>query len=229
MRRFLPKCTSSSAASSSPKPAATQQPAKPTPTTPEPRSDKARQGKGDREKGWRINTKSSRLGCYAMHGCGSRPSATDGNSHPQLPWWLDHSGPVRGRFNIAQDPPPQPLMLPGAQGQLCQEYTVTHPTSIIPGHSYPQCPDDSRWQQLSRRSEPRRFSAKRLPSEGTARPLKAFQKMLALWQQLRQYFVGSTSHAPHPVLAEAEGSTCGLASRMPPRNSDSGLCISPGP
>ncbi len=35
--------------------------------------------------------------------------------------------------------------------------------------------------------------------------------------------VGSASHAIHPVLAEAEGSICGLASR----NGDSGLCNSP--
>ncbi len=41
--------------------------------------------------------------------------------------------------------------------------------------------------------------------------------------------VGSASHATHPVLAEAEGSIRGLVSRMPPRNGDSGLCISPGP
>ncbi len=56
--------------------------------------------------------------------------------------------------------------------------------------------------------------------EGTALPLKAFQKMLGL---------GSASHATHPVLAEAEGSIRGLASRTPPCNGDSGLCISPGP
>ncbi len=40
--------------------------------------------------------------------------------------------------------------------------------------------------------------------------------------------VGSASHATHPVLAEAEGSILGLASRTPPHNGDSGLCISPG-
>ncbi len=56
--------------------------------------------------------------------------------------------------------------------------------------------------------------------EGTARPLKALQKMLGL---------GSASHATHPVLAEAEGFIRGLASRTPPCNGDSGLCISPGP
>ncbi len=33
---------------------------------------------------------------YAMHGCGSLPSATDGNLHTQLPRRLAHSGPVAG-------------------------------------------------------------------------------------------------------------------------------------
>ncbi len=46
MRHFLPKRTSSSAASSRPKPAPTQQPAKPMPATPEPRSHKDRQDRG---------------------------------------------------------------------------------------------------------------------------------------------------------------------------------------
>ncbi len=41
--------------------------------------------------------------------------------------------------------------------------------------------------------------------------------------------IGSASHATHPVLAEAEGSIRGLASRMPPRYGDSALCITPVP
>ncbi len=41
--------------------------------------------------------------------------------------------------------------------------------------------------------------------------------------------VGSTLHVSLPVLAEAEGSIRGLVSWTPPRNGDSGLCISPGP
>ncbi len=41
--------------------------------------------------------------------------------------------------------------------------------------------------------------------------------------------VGFASHATHPVLVEAEGSIPGLALWTPPRNSESGLCISPGP
>ncbi len=44
---------------------------------------------------------------FAMHGCGSLPSVTDGNLHT-------HSGPVAGGYDIAQEPPPQPLTLPGA-------------------------------------------------------------------------------------------------------------------
>ncbi len=134
MQRFLPKRTSSSAVSSSPKPVATQQPAKPTPTTPEPRPDKAWQGKGVAYQ-------------YKVLLFGLLRDAWMWLSPLCDRWeftsWA-HSGPVRGRFNIAQDPSPQPLMLPGAQGQLCQEHTVTQPTSIVPGHSYPQCPDDSR-------------------------------------------------------------------------------------
>ncbi len=46
-------------------------------------------------------------------------------------------------LTIAQDPPPQPLRLPGAQGQLCQELTVTQPASFVPGHSYRLSADDS--------------------------------------------------------------------------------------
>ncbi len=46
MRHFLPKCASSSAASSRPKPGPTQQPAKPIPATPNPRPPKDRQDRG---------------------------------------------------------------------------------------------------------------------------------------------------------------------------------------
>ncbi len=62
---------------------------------------------------------------------------------PWLPRRLAHSGPVRGGFDIAQDPPNQPLRLPGDQGQFCLEHTVTQPTSFIPGHSYRLSADDS--------------------------------------------------------------------------------------
>ncbi len=68
---------------------------------------------------------------YTMHGCGSLPSVTDGNPHTQIPRRLANSGPVAGGFNIAQDVPPQPLRLPGGHGKLCQDHTVTQPTSLF--------------------------------------------------------------------------------------------------
>ncbi len=137
-----------------------------------------------------INTRSCRLGyswlpaLYMMHECGSLPSATDGNPYTQLPRRLARSGPVAGGFNIAQGPPPQPLRFPGAQGQLCQEHTVTQPMSFVPGHSY-----QLKWQQLSQRSEPRQFSTTR-PLSRKVQPVhsKVSRECWALWQRLRRYF-----------------------------------------
>ncbi len=88
-------------------------------------------------------------------------------------------------FNIAQDPPPQPLRLPGAQGQLCQEHTVTQPTSFVPRHSY-------RLVQMTVTVSAERATTIQCHvasfKEGTARLLKALQKCWALWQRLRRYF-----------------------------------------
>ncbi len=53
MRHFLPKSTSSSSASSHPRPAPTQQTAKPTPTTSEPRPPEGRQDRGRSCSAWR--------------------------------------------------------------------------------------------------------------------------------------------------------------------------------
>ncbi len=163
---------------------------------------------------------------YTMHGCGSLPSATDGNPHTQLPRRLAHSGPVAGVFNIAQDPPPQPLSLPVAQGQLSQEQTVTQPASFFPGHSYRLSADDSN-----------HFSGARHDNSALRGFLRGKDSLSAqsFPENAGPYgsgfagtSVGSASHAIYPVLAEAEGSIHGLASRTPPSNRDSGLCISPG-
>ncbi len=164
---------------------------------------------------------------YTMYGCGSLPSATDGNSHPQLPRWLAHSGPVRGSFNIAQDPPPQPLRSPGAQGQLCQEHAVTQPTSIVPGDSYRLSADDSNC--LSGTSHDN--SAPRSLLQRRDRPLAQGlpENAGSYGSGFASSLVGPASHAAHPVLAEAEGSICGLALRSPSHNGNSGLCISPDP
>ncbi len=86
--------------------------------------------------------------------------------------------PSRGLtgLNIAQDPPPQPLRLPGTQGQFCQEHTVTQPTSFILGHSY-------RLQMTATVSAERAMTIQCYAAsfkEVIARLLKASQRMLGL-------------------------------------------------
>ncbi len=55
--------------------------------------------------------------------------------------------------------------------------------------SWAQLLTQCRWQQLSQRSEPWRFSVRRLPSrKGPPVRLKISRKCWALWQQLCQYF-----------------------------------------
>ncbi len=68
-------------------------------------------------------------------------------------------------------------MLPGAQGQLCKEHTVTQPTSIVSGHSYHS------YQMTATVSAERTTTIQHHAAsfkEGTAHPLTAFQKMLGL-------------------------------------------------
>ncbi len=151
---------------------------------------------------------------YTMHGCGSRPSATDGNSHTQIPRRLAHSGPVAGSFNITQNPHPQPLRLPGSQSQLCREHTVTQPTSFVPGYSY-----RLKCQQLSQQSEPRQFSAMLLQGRycPSAQSFPENEEPASPVLQLGLLHM-------RPVLAETEGSIRGLASRTPPMLSPQSLC-----
>ncbi len=78
------------------------------------------------------------------------------------------------------------LVLPGAQGQICQEHTVTQPTSIVPGHSYQLSADESNC--LSRASHDDSAPHGLLSEKGPAVCLKLSRKCWALWQQLHQYF-----------------------------------------
>ncbi len=112
---------------------------------------------------------------YAMHGCGSLPSATDGNLHPQLPRRLAHSGPVRGSFNIAQDPPPQPQMFffqNFSKSILSPSQRVSFLGTVIDSVQMTATVSAERAMTIQRQAA----SFK----EGTACPLKDFQKMLGL-------------------------------------------------
>ncbi len=99
---------------------------------------------------------------YAMHGCGSLLSATDGNSHTQLPRRLAHSGPVRGSFNTR--PSFSATYVAWGSGSTLPLGTViVQMTATV----------SVEWATMIQRHM---ASFK----EGTARPLRAFQKMLGL-------------------------------------------------
>ncbi len=94
-------------------------------------------------------------------------------------------------------------MLPGAQGQLFQEHTVTQPTSIIPGHSYRLSADDSNCLSGAKDDD----SAPRGFLQGKDRPsAQSFPENSEPYgSSFTGTSVGSALHATHPVLGEAEG------------------------
>ncbi len=123
---------------------------------------------------------------YEVHGRGSFPSETDGNPHSQLPRRLAHSGPVRGGTTFTQNPHPQPLRAPGAQGQFRQKRTVSQPTSIVPGYSSGLSSHES---GDSARTRSGHSETRGPPSRAT--PLahsKCFRECWALWPQHRQCY-----------------------------------------
>ncbi len=114
---------------------------------------------------------------YEVHGHGPFPSKTDGNPHSQLPRRLVRSLPVSGGIVVAQIPPSQPLGVPGTQGQLCQERTVSQPRILFLGTVF-----DSAQMRAAVTPE-RALAIQRLPASfatGASRPLKLFQRMLGL-------------------------------------------------
>ncbi len=60
-----------------------------------------------------------------------------------------------------------------------------------------------------------------------ARPLKTFQKMLGLIAAASPVLSGLLHMRPIQFSLKQRVPSCGMASRTPPRNGDSGLCISP--
>ncbi len=136
--------------------------------------------------------------------------------------WLILAG-----FNVARDPSPQPLRPPGAQGQLCQECTVTQPTSGVPGDSYRLGTDDGNCLSGTSHDDSAPCALLQRRDHPLAQSLS--ENVGTYGSSFASTSVGPTSHATHPVLSEAEGSICGLASRSPSHNGDLGLCISPEP
>ncbi len=164
---------------------------------------------------------------YEVHGRGSFPSKTDGNPHSQLPRRLAHSGPVRGGATFTQNPPPQPLRAPGAQGQFRQKRTVSQPTSIVPGYSsglssHESC-DSARMRSGHSETRGHLQERHRSPTQSVSENAGPHGRRIA------SVTAGPAPHAAPSTLVETTGSTQRMVSRTPAHQGESGLCDSPDP
>ncbi len=160
-----------------------------------------------------------------MHGRGSFPSETDGNPHSQLPRRLAHSGPVRGGTTFSQNPHPQPLRAPGAQGQFRQKRTVSQPTSIVPGYSSGlsshESGDSARTRSGHSETCGHLQERHRSPTQSVSENAGPYGRSIA------SVTAGPAPHAPPSTLVETTGSTQRMASRTLAYQGESGLCDSP--
>ncbi len=164
---------------------------------------------------------------YEVHGRGSFPSETDGNPHSQLPRRLAHSGPVRGGTTFTQNPHPQPLRAPGAQGQFRQKRTVSQPTSIVPGYSSGlsshERGDSARTRSGHSETRGHLQEWHRSPTQSVSENAGPYGRSIA------SVTAGPAPHAPPSTLVESTGSTQRMASRTLAYQGESGLCNSPDP
>ncbi len=164
---------------------------------------------------------------YEVHGRGSFPSETDGNPHSQLPRRLAHSGPVRGGTTFTQNPHPQPLRAPGAQGQFRQKRTVSQPTNIVPGYSSGlsshESGDSARTRSGHSETRGHLQERHRSPTQSVSENAGPYGRSIA------SVTAGPAPHAPPSTLVETTGSTQRMASRTLAYQGESGLCNSPDP
>ncbi len=162
---------------------------------------------------------------YEVHGRGSFPSETDGNPHSQLPRRLAHSGPVRGGTTFTQNPHPQPLRAPGAQGQFRQKRTVSQPTSIVPGYSSGlsshESGDSARMRSGHSETRSHLQERHRSPTQSVSENAGPHGRSIAS--------VTAGPAPPPSMLVETTGSTQRMASWTPAYQGESGLCNSPDP
>ncbi len=161
---------------------------------------------------------------HEVHGRGSFPSETDGNSHSQLPRRLAHSGPVRGGTTFTKNPHPQPLRALGAQGQFRQKRTVSQPTNIVPGYSSGLSSHESGNSARTRsgHSETRGHLQERhrSPTQSVSENAGPYGRSIA---------IVTAGPAPHGSQHNAWFPTQRMASRTLAHQGESGLCNSPDP
>ncbi len=123
--------------------------------------------------------------------------------------------------------PPQPLRLPGIQGQFCQECAVPQPTDIVPGNSSRLSPNEggSHSRMCTGHSAARSLIQNWSPSPSQDVSKDAGPHGLCI----SGTSVVPASHAAPSVLAETTCSTPCLASRTPSCHGEPGLLCSSGP
>ncbi len=140
--------------------------------------------------------------------------------HSQLPRRLAHSGPVRGGTTFTQNPHPQPLRAPGAQGQFRQKRTVSQPTSIVPGYSSGlsshESGDSARTRSGHSETRGHLQERHRSPTQSVSENAGPHGRSIA------SVTAGPAPHAPPSTLVETTGDACTY-------QGESGLCDSPDP
>ncbi len=140
---------------------------------------------------------------------------------------LAHSGPVRGGATFTQNPHPQPLRVPGAQGQFRQKRTVSQPTSIVPGYSSGlskhESGDSARTRSGHSETRGHLQERHRSPTQSVSENAGPYGRSIA------SVTAGPAPHVPPSTLVETTGSTQRMASRTLAYQGESGLCDSPDP
>ncbi len=138
-----------------------------------------------------------------------------------------HSGPVRGGTTFTQNPHPQPLRAPGAQGQFRQKRTVSQPASIVPGYSSGlsshESGDSARTRSGHSETRGHLQERHRSPTQSVSENAGPYGRSIA------SVTAGPAPHAPPSTLVETTGSTQRMASRTLAYQGESGLCDSPDP
>ncbi len=134
---------------------------------------------------------------------------------------------VRGRTTFTQNPHPQPLRAPGAQGQFRQKRTVSQPTSIVPGYSSGlsshESGDSARTRSGHSETRGHLQERHRLPTQSVSENAGPYGGSIA------SVTAGPVPHAPPSTLIETTGFTQRMASRTLAYQGESGLCNSPDP
>ncbi len=135
--------------------------------------------------------------------------------------------PVRGGTTFTQNPHPQPLRAPGAQGQFRQKHTVSQPTNIVPGYSSGlsshESGDSARTRSGHSETRGHLQERHRSPTQSVSENAGPYGRSIA------SVTAGPAPHAPPSTLVETTGSIQRMASRTLAYQGESGLCNSPDP